>query len=212
MCNHTSQKVWVAIGYQESGHWLSKGWFGYEPNECDRLYPGVPQNTNFYFYAHSTSRKTIWGGENDPNRGYFCTSDQAFYYNSDSNNCEGKRFQRINLDGADQYTFTLTEGSDPTAVAARCQSEIANGREAFAKCWMRGMATEKQREILDCWDKTSTPSSFGVCAAKNNLGHRELEIADCTQQYYRDKRSASYAACLFKDQIGILNDDLLTVR
>src|SRR6185437_12510884 len=118
----------------------------------------------------SESWKTFWNGEEDADAGYFCTSTDAFYYNSDSNACAGKRFKRLDLNGADQYTFTLSDEHNPQSAALGCQSEIAEGADAFAKCWMRGMATEKQRDILNCWDKTDTYASFAICANKDNLG------------------------------------------
>src|SRR5690242_16352297 len=144
MCNETGEKVFVAVGYQEGGHWLSRGWFAFSPQQCDSLYLGVPQNRYFYFFANSESWKTFWNGEEDADAGYFCTSTDAFYYNSDSNACAGKRFKRLDLNGADQYTFTLSDEHNPQSAALGCQSEIAEGADGFAKCWMRGMATEKQ--------------------------------------------------------------------
>jgi uncharacterized membrane protein len=43
LCNATSERVYVAIGYQENGQWLSRGWWAFQPTECNSLYLGVPQ-------------------------------------------------------------------------------------------------------------------------------------------------------------------------
>jgi uncharacterized membrane protein len=72
LCNETSQKLFVAVGYQEGGHWISRGWYSFTPTECNSLYLGVPENRNFYYFATSESWKSIWSGDNDADAGYFC--------------------------------------------------------------------------------------------------------------------------------------------
>ena len=202
LCNETGVKVFVAIGYEEDGQWLSRGWFSFEPKECDSLYLGVPQNQYFYYYANSESWKTVWNGEQDLNGGYFCTSNDAFYFLNDFNDCTGKTFKLLDLNGADQYSFSLTDERDPTAAALNCQSEIPNGQDAFAKCWMRNMATEKQADILNCWDNNVNAASFAICASKDYLGQKEYEIASCAGQYNDDKITANFVKCITSTQFN----------
>jgi uncharacterized membrane protein len=202
LCNETGEKLFVAIGYQENGQWLSRGWFSFEPRECNSLYLGVPQNQYFYYYANSASWKTAWSGEQDSNGGYFCTSDKAFYFLNDSNSCVGKSFKLLDLNGADQYTLTLGEQKDPKVAALNCQSEIQSGRDAFAKCWMRNMATEKQADILDCWDKSADTAGFAICASKGNLGEKEYQMATCAGKYNDDKITSNFVECIVGTQFN----------
>jgi uncharacterized membrane protein len=78
MCNETSQKVFVAIGYMQGGHWVSRGWFSFQPTECDSLLLGQLENSNVYYFANSEGWESIWGGDKDGDAGYFCTSDARF--------------------------------------------------------------------------------------------------------------------------------------
>jgi hypothetical protein len=125
---------------QARGRRKQSGKAAITPSPSD-LIAGVPQNQYFYYFANTASWKSVWSGDQDANGGYFCTSDKPFYYLNDSSACTGKSFKLLDLNGADQYSFSLTEGTDPKAAALNCQSEIQNGRDAFAKCWMRNMAT-----------------------------------------------------------------------
>ncbi|WP_461950116.1 DUF1036 domain-containing protein [Pseudomonas sp. LB3P81] len=202
MCNDTANKIYVAIGYQEDKKWYSQGWFTFKPRECNALRLGVPQNRYFYYFAETESQKSTWGGKNSPNAGFFCTSDKVFHYENVDTDCPGKNFKRIDLNGADQYTFTLTEGSDPKAVALNCQSELSEGRESFARCWMHGMATEKQAEILNCWDKTDTKAAFAICANRDRLTQQQYEIANCAAKYNADRVTTKFARCISQNTLN----------
>ncbi len=202
LCNETAENVYVAIGYEENGHWLSRGWYRFTPRECDSLYLGLLENPHFYYYANSESGKTVWGGDGTSDPGYFCTSDDAFFFNSDSFDCAGKNFRQILLDGVDQYSFQLIEGNNPRTAALHCRSQIQNGTDAFAKCWMRNMATEKQLDILNCWDRMNDLASFAICANKDNMSQRQYEIASCAGQYNQDKMTSKFVKCISADEFN----------
>ncbi|MGE3781588.1 MAG: hypothetical protein AB7H71_02445, partial [Alphaproteobacteria bacterium] len=151
-----------------------------------------------------------WNGNNHSDRGFFCLSYDRFYFvNEEGRTCDGKYFRRIDLDGADQYWFNITERGDPTRAALNCQSEIQNGKEAFAKCWTRQIATTKQKEILDCWDKTDTYSSFAICANKDNMGDREYRIANCAETFHRDRITSNFAKCISQGEFSEENQRLI---
>ncbi|WP_082845401.1 DUF1036 domain-containing protein [Paraburkholderia caribensis] len=203
LCNETSQTLNVAIGFKADGHWHSKGWFVFKPRECNSLILGVPQNRYFYYYAESSSGKSVWSGERDSDAGYFCMSNtKAFNYLSDSNNCEGKKFKKIDLNGADQYSFMITEKYNPTTAALNCQNRIPDGRDAFAKCWMSQMATEKQQAILDCWEKSGSSAQFAICANKDKLTDQQYKVVACTDQLNKDHMTAKFAQCVAGSQVG----------
>jgi len=210
MCNHTSQKVNVAIGFMQGGKWLSKGWYRFDPNECDSLLLGVPENKNFYFYAGSSSGNSVWSGDKQIDAGYFCWDERkAFFYLNNTTKCDGRSFIRKNLGDSQQYWFSISEGGDPKTAAVNCSSEIPNGSNAFAKCWMRGIATEKQRRIIDCWNKTGTTASFSVCAAKDNLSPEAQRVADCASKYNKDRVVSRFATCIAGDKLSDTNRKLI---
>jgi uncharacterized membrane protein len=203
LCNETSQSQNVAIGYQQDGHWLSQGWFIFEPRECDSLLLGVPQNTSFYIYARGNDGRVGWSGDGHSDAGFFCMEeDKKFFYNSDSNDCRGKNFRKIDITGYDQYTITLAEESDPTRAALSCQAYTAQGINAFAGCWMRNMATQRQLDILDCWNKDKDPASFALCAGKSDLNPKAYAIATCANNFNNDKVTAKFLECVSDSQLN----------
>lgn len=210
MCNATSNVVYTAYGYKEDGQWISRGWRKFKPNECNLLVAGVPQNNNFYYYAHSESGGVKWKGKSKATHGYFCAHPtKKFYYINTTEKCDGYTFRPVDLDGSEQYTVTLIEKRDPKGAALKCRSEIADGRDAFAKCWMRNVATERQKEILNCWDKTGSYASFALCANKRNMTNKQIQIADCTSQYNKDRIVARFADCIANGNLSDENRRLM---
>jgi hypothetical protein len=67
---------------------------------------------------------------------------------------------------------------------------------------MRNMATEKQRAILDCWDKSGGTASFAICASKDNLGQKEYQIASCAGQYNSDRITSNFLKCIAGTQFN----------
>jgi hypothetical protein len=71
-----------------------------------------------------------------------------------------------------------------------------DGRDAFIKCWTRNVATSTQRKILDCWDKTKTYASFGICSSSGYINRDVATVVDCVDKNSNSPWNASMAACL----------------
>ncbi len=198
-CNDTGQSVYIAVGWNEEGRWLSQGWYNVKPRECGSTILGILKSTFYYYYAHTEN--LTWSGEGS-NEGYFCTSNKAFFYVNNDTNCTGYTFKRLEVGDADQFTQTLIEAQkDPKQAALNCQGEITKGSDAFAKCWMRNIATSKQKDILDCYDKTASFASFTICANKDSLSADEYKVANCASDYNRTKVGGDFLKCLGQGQI-----------
>jgi Protein of unknown function (DUF1036) len=142
------------------GRWLSQGWHNIKPRECGSTILGIFKNTFYYYYAHTES--LTWSGEGR-NEGYFCTSNKAFFYVNNDTNCTGYTFKRLEVGDADQFTQRLIETkNDPKQTALNGHGEITKGSDAFTKCWMINIATSKQRDILECYDKTASFASLAM--------------------------------------------------
>jgi uncharacterized membrane protein len=204
-CNETGQAVDIAVGWNEDGTWLSRGWFHLQPQECGATLLGVLKNTFYYYYAETAGDQgLVWSGT-EGGGGFFCTSDKAFNYRNDNTNCAGKTFHKVIVGDADQYTETLVESqTDPKRAALNCRGEISNGRDAFAKCWMRNVATNKQREILDCYGKTATYDAFAICASKDVISADAYKVANCASAYNRTKIGSEFLKCVGQ---GTLTDE-----
>lgn len=196
-CNNSGQEIAVAVGWYQDPIWVSKGWYRIRPRECGATLLGVLQNRRYYYYAESVESNLSWGGDGDDNAGYFCTSNKAFYYDSSSNNCEGHNFKNLWVGEAHQFTVTLSERHrDPTAAALNCSAARHAGIDSFAKCWMREMATNKQKRILGCLEHTQSKASLALCAYKDSLSADSYKLATCANRYSEDRRGDRFLSCI----------------
>lgn len=201
-CNDSGQEVAVAVGWKdEQFGWVSRGWFRIKPRECGAALIGVLQNARYYYYAESVESNLAWGGGDDS--GYFCTTSSAFYLKSDSNECDGHEFVNLWVGDEEQFTVTLSEGQhDPTDAALACQDRIDEGIDHFSDCWIRQMATDKQRRILDCIDNTRSKASLALCASKDTLDGTTYRVATCANRYSETRRGDEFIGCLAKDTLS----------
>lgn len=202
VCNDAGTQISVAIGWKEGEAWSSRGWYNIRPRDCAYAVSGALQNSNFYYYAHSSDNSMKWSDGADS--AHFCTSKDKFYYSyTNDPPCEGYNFRKANTGGQDLYTLRLGEGvKDPAEAARACMNTMSNGRDAFVKCWTRNVATNTQRKILDCWDKTGTYSSFAVCSSQGYLNQDTAAAIDCVAKNANDPWSAKTAMCLANGRLS----------
>jgi uncharacterized membrane protein len=206
ICNDTGTKLYVAIGFQENDDWSSRGWFSVSPRECINPVHGALPNRYYYYYAEGGN--LVYGGGD--NSGFFCIHPKDKFYYSQAPGCTGKNFRRIDVGESDQYTFSLTETSkDPLVAARNCAGYINDGKAAFAKCWMKQVATDKQKHILDCVSQTSSAAAMAVCATKGSLSSDGRRVAECAQEYAETKTPRLLARCLARGQIDEKTEDLI---
>jgi uncharacterized membrane protein len=80
VCNKTSEKVAVALGFRQQGIWMSQGWWNVEPARCATLLPGKLSETRYYLYADAKAHNWFMGG------GFrFCAKNDEFKLTGNSN-------------------------------------------------------------------------------------------------------------------------------
>ena len=202
-CNDTGLKVAVAVGWPDGPAWLSRGWYRLEPRECTSTgILGVLRNHYYYYYIDSLESDVSWSGKGSGDAGVFCTSQAKFFYENDTEKCEGKEFIKLDVGDAQQYTLHIIEGDkNPEKAALDCQGEIVNGIDRFSKCWVRSIATDKQRRILDCIDKFTAKVDLALCASKNDLSPSSFQIATCADKYSQDRRGDIFLNCVADSQL-----------
>lgn len=195
VCNNSAQTVNVAVGWNEDGTWVSRGWFLVASRECGALLLGPLSGRYYYYYAESRDGNVKW---HDSNGAHFCTSNSVFYYNSDSDDCAGERFSKIDVGEDQQYSFTLGEVGDPTVAALRCAQSRGGGIDAFSRCWMNEVSTSKQRQILNCLENTKSKASLAICAAgaSGQIDGEALRIATCANSYSESRRGDQFLGCV----------------
>ena len=65
LCNTTSSRVGVAIGYQDTTGWATEGWWNIAAQTCETLLKGALPSRYFYVHAIDYDRGGEWGGKND---------------------------------------------------------------------------------------------------------------------------------------------------
>src|SRR5690606_35058157 len=73
LCNATSSRIGVAIGYQDPKGWATEGWWNIASQTCETLLKGKLGSRFYYVHAVDYDRGGEWGGTN-----LMCTADKAF--------------------------------------------------------------------------------------------------------------------------------------
>ena len=73
LCNSTSSRVGVSIGYQDASGWTTEGWWNIASQSCETLLKGAVQSRFIYVHAMDYDRGGEWAGTN-----YMCTDDKSF--------------------------------------------------------------------------------------------------------------------------------------
>jgi uncharacterized membrane protein len=209
LCNNTGVPVTATVGWFENDAWSSRGWFNINPRECALTISGALTDRFIYYYAEGAGLKWQGSGEGSA---FFCANHTSqFYYSLKENpSCDGYTFIRVDTGDSQQFTQNLTESTtDPASAAVNCESKIAEGRDAFIACWTRQVATEKQRQILDCVQSTSTSASLAVCASKGYVDNRITDAADCALRYSQNQGTAEFAKCLSNGYIDGKTEQVL---
>jgi uncharacterized membrane protein len=88
LCNTTSSRVGVAIGYKDEQGWVSEGWWNVASQTCEVLLKGTLVARYYYIHALDYDRGGEWGG-----KAFMCTGDKAFTIRG-VDNCQAKGNKR----------------------------------------------------------------------------------------------------------------------
>lgn len=107
LCNTTSSRVGVSIGYRDGKGVVSEGWWTFEPKSCMPLHKKVPSQF-IYVHAVDYERGGEWAGKI-----FMCTRDQAFVIRG-IEDCAERGFKRtgffeVDTGDAQEWTIRLTD-------------------------------------------------------------------------------------------------------
>ena len=114
LCNTTSSRIGVVIGYKDSTGWASEGWWNIPSSVCWTLIKGDLIARYYYVHAIDYDRPGVWDrNEQIPARNsefFMCTEDKAFEIRGTSR-CVTRGFNRtrfFEIDTKDEKSWTIT--------------------------------------------------------------------------------------------------------
>lgn len=113
LCNATSSRIGVAIGYQDARGWATEGWWNIRSQQCETLLKGDLPSRFIYVHAIDYDRGGEWAG-----RSFMCTGDRSFLIR-DVKDCETRGHKRtgffeVDTGDAKDWTVRLTETDEST--------------------------------------------------------------------------------------------------
>jgi len=104
LCNNTSSRVGIAVGYKDAEGWATEGWWNLAARTCDTLLRGGLVARFYYVYAVDYDRGGEWSG-----RAYMCTRDKEFTIRG-IDDCLARGFERagfFEVDTGEQRSWTV---------------------------------------------------------------------------------------------------------
>jgi uncharacterized membrane protein len=111
LCNNTSSRVGVAVGYKDAEGWTTEGWWNLPSHTCETVLKGNLVARYYYVYAIDYDRGGEWMGQ-----AFMCTRDKEFTIRGIAD-CLARGFDRtgfFEVDTGEQraWTVQLTESSE----------------------------------------------------------------------------------------------------
>jgi uncharacterized membrane protein len=111
LCNNTSSRVGIALGYKDADGWTTEGWWNVASRSCETLLRGALVARYYYIYALDYDRGGEWSGQ-----AYMCSRDKEFTIKG-TENCLARGFDRtgfFEVDTGEQraWTVQLTESNE----------------------------------------------------------------------------------------------------
>lgn len=107
VCNATTGRIGLAIGYLDGPVWVTEGWFNLKPNRCETIVKGRLASRYFYVHAVDYDRGGDWSGAN-----ILCTRDVEFSIRGPLD-CYARGYDRagfIEIDTGQQADWTVELG------------------------------------------------------------------------------------------------------
>jgi len=108
ICNATSARIGVALGYQDPKGWTTEGWWNIPSQTCETLLKGGVPSRFIYVYAVDYERGGDWSGSHA-----MCIGDQSFVIR-DVTNCgeRGHRsagFSEVDTGQSNDWTIRIAD-------------------------------------------------------------------------------------------------------
>lgn len=112
LCNSTSSRIGVAIGYKDKDGWASEGWWNVDSQSCALLIQDKLRARFYYVYAFDYDKGGEWGGPIP-----MCTQDVEFTIKG-IQDCAGRGYKKsgfFEVDTQEQsdWTIKLTDQPEP---------------------------------------------------------------------------------------------------
>ncbi len=109
VCNKTTSRVGIAIGYKGDREWTTEGWWTVDADSCATLLPGPLVGRYYYMYAVDYDQGGEWGGSS----AFLCTQEKEFTIHG-VNDCVARGYQRtgfyeVDTGSQESWTIQLTE-------------------------------------------------------------------------------------------------------
>jgi len=104
LCNKTTSRVGVAIGYKVNGDWVTEGWWNVGASACETLMAGPLVSRFYYVYAVDYDQGGAWGGKS-----VMCTRDKMFTIKG-IEDCVARGYERtgfFEVDTGEQKSWTV---------------------------------------------------------------------------------------------------------
>ncbi len=114
LCNNTSSRVGIALGYKDAEGWTTEGWWNVSSRSCETLLRGTLVARYYYIYAIDYDRGGEWSGQ-----AFMCSRDKEFTIRG-ADNCLARGFDRtgfFEVDTGEQraWTVQLTDSNEQPA-------------------------------------------------------------------------------------------------
>jgi uncharacterized membrane protein len=111
LCNNTSSRVGIALGYKDAEGWTTEGWWNVSAKSCETLLRGTLVARYYYIYAIDYDRGGEWSGQ-----AFMCSRDKEFTIRG-TEDCLARGFDRtgfFEVDTGEQraWTVQLTEAGE----------------------------------------------------------------------------------------------------
>jgi uncharacterized membrane protein len=111
LCNMTSSRIGVAIGYKDQQGWVSEGWWNVGPQSCEVLLKGALIARYYYVHAVDYDRGGEWSGTD-----FMCSDDKAFTIRGVTD-CEQRGYRRLGFFEVDtkeetDWTIRMTDSTE----------------------------------------------------------------------------------------------------
>lgn len=111
LCNNTSGKVGISLGYKDNDGWVTEGWWNLNPRSCETLLRGNLVARFYYVYAIDYDRGGEWSG-----KAFMCSREKEYTIRG-TEDCLARGFDRtgfFEVDTGEQraWTVQLTETGD----------------------------------------------------------------------------------------------------
>jgi uncharacterized membrane protein len=111
LCNNTSSRVGISVGYKENEGWTTEGWWNLPARTCETLLRGTLVARYYYIYAIDYDHGGEWSGQ-----AYMCTREKEFTIKGTAD-CLARGYDRtgfFEVDTGEQpsWTVQLTEPAE----------------------------------------------------------------------------------------------------